>query len=198
MVASRQDRALTHLIRQLRSARVAFTTLETAIMILAKTSTLPVLHAWQSEHPHVTVWGEESANPAEVSEQLRATWALWKIVAHHGDFLIRGPKSQFHLRDFPEISMLDTLLPAHRALYVTKILAPIAGDPELMKTLRAWILLNRSFKVAAECLHTHPNTIRYRIDRIAEMLGRNFQDDQAVMCIRLAVLWMDPEETGSL
>ncbi|MCL4351538.1 MAG: helix-turn-helix domain-containing protein, partial [Firmicutes bacterium] len=196
--ASEQRDALSHLTRQLRNADALFTTIEAAIIVIAKPHVLPLLTQWQNLYSHVLVWGEAPASSREISEQLRSTLALWKIITHNAEFLIRAPQIEFHLRDYPEILLLESLLPTHRARYLGKVLGPILGDAELVRTLRAWILLNRSFRLAADCLHTHPNTIRYRIDRIAEMLERNFQNDQAVMPVRLAVLWMDLPETKAL
>ena len=198
LMASQEERARTQLTHQLREVNAPFTIMETAIMVIANPSVLPLLHQWQGQHPQVTIWGERGSSALEIPEQLGATWALWKIVAHNAEFLVRVPQMEFHLRDYPEIVLLETLLPAQRDAYLTKILAPILGDAESVKTLRAWILLNRSFKLTAECLHTHPNTIRYRIDRIGDLLERNFQNDQDVMSVRLAVLWMGPSDTNSL
>ncbi len=196
--ASEQRDALSHLTRQLRNADALFTTIEAAIIVIAKPHVLPLLTQWQNLYSHVLVWGEAPASSREISEQLRSTLALWKIITHNAEFLIRAPQIEFHRRDYPEILLLESLLPTHRTRYLEKVLGPILGDAELVRTLRAWILLNRSFRLAADCLHTHPNTIRYRIDRIAEMLERNFQNDQAVMPVRLAVLWMDLPETKAL
>ena len=196
--ASEQRDALSHLTRQLRNVDAPFTTIEAAIIVIAKPHVLPLLNQWQNLYSHVLVWGEAPATSREISEQLRSTLALWKIITHNAEFLIRAPQIEFHLRDYPEILLLESLLPTHRTRYLEKVLGPILGDAELVRTLRAWILLNRSFRLAADCLHTHPNTIRYRIDRIAEMLERNFQNDQAVMPVRLAVLWMDLPETKAL
>ncbi len=196
--ASEQHDALSHLTRQLRNVDAPFTTIEAAIIVIAKPHVLPLLNQWQNLYSHVLVWGEAPATSREISEQLRSTLALWKIITHNAEFLIRAPQIEFHLRDYPEILLLESLLPTHRTRYLEKVLGPILGDAELVRTLRAWILLNRSFRLAADCLHTHPNTIRYRIDRIAEMLERNFQNDQAVMPVRLAVLWMDLPETKAL
>lgn len=55
----------------------------------------------------------------------------------------------------------------------------------LLKTLQVFLAQNRSWKNAAELLHIHRTTLRYRIERIEEISNRTLNNTEDV-----AVLWL--------
>ena len=51
------------------------------------------------------------------------------------------------------------------------LLAPIAGRTDLLATLEGWFDADFDRRRAAAALHVHPNTLDYRLRRIAELTG---------------------------
>lgn len=66
------------------------------------------------------------------------------------------------------------------------------NNTELVTTLKAYIENNRSLIHTAETIHTHKNTVKYRIGRIEEILGRDMENAMdrlelinAILCYKL-------------
>jgi hypothetical protein len=57
----------------------------------------------------------------------------------------------------------------------------------LIGTLRAWLACGGSVDTAAKTLFCHPNTVRYRLNRVAEHTGRSLTDPHAVTELVLAL-----------
>ncbi len=62
-----------------------------------------------------------------------------------------------------------------------------ASGTELVKTLRVFLEQNRSLAKAAEALHIHYNTMRYRLDRIKEILGEALDNPQRRLTVEVAL-----------
>jgi len=95
-------------------------------------------------------------------------------------------------------------LPARNAL-LSRIIRPLTpvGGGELLRTATAYLEGGRSFEAAARTLFVHPNTVRYRLGRIAELTGYDLGDpheaDTVHLAIRLARLTgTDPGGAGVL
>ncbi|MCG8917439.1 helix-turn-helix domain-containing protein [Actinokineospora sp. PR83] len=58
---------------------------------------------------------------------------------------------------------------------------------ELLTTLRLWFAHGGAVKAVAELMSTHPNTVRYRLRRAAEVTGRDMEDPRDVGELYLAV-----------
>ena len=87
--------------------------------------------------------------------------------------------------------------PARARDLVAETLGGLAADEPNAALLRATLLgflrAGRSYVAAAEALHLHKNTIRYRIDRAAEARGRPLDDDRLELEIALtACRWLGP------
>ena len=72
-----------------------------------------------------------------------------------------------------------------RRRLTTKVLGPVLGltpdDREtLMQTLSAYLDNAGSAERAAEVLHCHANTVRYRLRRVQELTGRLLADPHGV------------------
>jgi hypothetical protein len=57
----------------------------------------------------------------------------------------------------------------------------------LVGTLRTWLACGGSVDTAAKTLFCHPNTVRYRLNRVAEHTGRSLTDPRAVTELTLAL-----------
>jgi DNA-binding PucR family transcriptional regulator len=68
------------------------------------------------------------------------------------------------------------------ARWVTDVLGPLAeateNDERLRETLRAFLGCGSSYKAAAEDLHLHTNSVKYRVSRAVERRGRPITDDR--------------------
>jgi hypothetical protein len=89
--------------------------------------------------------------------------------------------------------LLLAAVPAElRASYRSRLLGPVlAYDAEhqsdLVHTLRVYLDCSGSWKRAAERLHLHVNTLRYRIDRIGELTGRDLTTLAAQVDLHIAL-----------
>ena len=72
-------------------------------------------------------------------------------------------------------ALMGNDLPAAQA-WVSDVLGPLAscteGDERLRDTLRVFLSARSSFKAAAEELHLHSNSVKYRVHRAIERRGR--------------------------
>jgi DNA-binding PucR family transcriptional regulator len=66
--------------------------------------------------------------------------------------------------------------------WIGEVLGPLASpteaDERLRETLRVFLRAGSSFKAAAEELHLHVNSVKYRIRRAIERRGRPIADDR--------------------
>ncbi|GAA4209307.1 PucR family transcriptional regulator [Microbispora amethystogenes] len=84
--------------------------------------------------------------------------------------------------------LLSLLDPAAAASFAAAILAPLreyGSRADLVESLRAYLASNGHWDAAAQRLGVHRHTLRYRMKRVSELLGRNL-DDPAVR----AELWI--------
>ncbi|MDI6908578.1 PucR family transcriptional regulator [Nocardioides sp.] len=56
---------------------------------------------------------------------------------------------------------------------------------EYVRTLEAWLSYQTDLRRAAKELHVHPNTIRHRMKRIADIVDIDLEDPEQVLAIRL-------------
>ncbi|MGW4897077.1 PucR family transcriptional regulator [Kitasatospora sp. NPDC004240] len=83
----------------------------------------------------------------------------------------------------PGAYLLDDLLIEHQLTrpgaardHLADLLAPVADKPDLLPTLRGYLRTNLNRRDVAAELHVHPNTVDYRIRRIAALTGMNPAD----------------------
>jgi DNA-binding PucR family transcriptional regulator len=86
------------------------------------------------------------------------------------------PRAEDHLADL----VLAADEPLLRAL-AQRRLAPLHSLPprtrgRLAETLLAWLEQGRSAPAAARVLHAHPQTVRYRLGQLRELLGDALDD----------------------
>lgn len=80
--------------------------------------------------------------------------------------------------------------------WVREVLGPLAsateGDERLRDTLRVFLSSGSSYKAAAEELHLHVNSVKYRVARAVERRGRPITDDRLDVEVALLLCqWYD-------
>ena len=76
------------------------------------------------------------------------------------------------------VALLATVPDDVRRAFAARVLEPVLAydrrnDAGLVDTLAAFLDCSGSWSRAAEALHLHVNTVRYRIGRIEELTGRD-------------------------
>jgi hypothetical protein len=100
----------------------------------------------------------------------------------------RGPvRVEEHLADM--ILLQDEAL---AGALVEARLAPVIGLPDhdrerLLETLEAWLAHQRHTPGVAAALHVHPQTVRYRLGKLRELLGEALDDPDARLELELAL-----------
>lgn len=81
-------------------------------------------------------------------------------------------------------------VPARNAL-VNRIVRPLQGHPgaSLLETATAYLETGRVLEATARALFVHPNTVRYRLGRIAELTGYDLTEPHEGYAVHLAVLY---------
>ncbi|WP_432547464.1 helix-turn-helix domain-containing protein [Kineococcus sp. SYSU DK004] len=74
------------------------------------------------------------------------------------------------------VDLLRTVPARERAAFARRVLGPVLDDGELLTTLRAHLRHGLSPTRTAQALHVHQNTVRYRVGRLEELLGRDLRD----------------------
>jgi DNA-binding PucR family transcriptional regulator len=85
--------------------------------------------------------------------------------------------------------LLDAPDPAQVRAVVHEQLGPLvahAGRADLLATLRAFVAADGNVAETARACFVHKNTLRYRLTRIAEVLGRDPADPDAKFHLRMA------------
>ncbi|RNI20501.1 PucR family transcriptional regulator [Flexivirga caeni] len=74
---------------------------------------------------------------------------------------------------------------ARRSL-VDKVTRPVRDRPELRDTVAAYLECG-ALEATSRTLYVHPNTVRYRLGRIAELTGYDLTDPRDAFTVRLAL-----------
>jgi hypothetical protein len=81
----------------------------------------------------------------------------------------------------------DAAATVARAILGPILVLPAAECDLLLDTLRAWFTEEGATSVAAEKLHVHRNTVRYRLRRVEELTGRSLTQPTGVAELHLAL-----------
>ncbi|MFA4929544.1 MAG: PucR family transcriptional regulator [Patulibacter sp.] len=68
------------------------------------------------------------------------------------------------------------------------LLDPLRGHDHLLTTLRSWIVADANNGATALELHLHRNTLRYRLNRIEELLALTLSSPRAITNVQLALV----------
>jgi DNA-binding PucR family transcriptional regulator len=103
----------------------------------------------------------------------------------------RGSR-QITVFDEAPIAVLAASAPDVMAYVADRVLGSLNRLPDderevLVGTLRTWLARGGSAEATAKALYCHPNTVRYRLNRITEHTGRSVTDPQDVTELNLAL-----------
>jgi DNA-binding PucR family transcriptional regulator len=81
---------------------------------------------------------------------------------------------------------------------VQRIYRPLAtNSPELLETLGCYLESGRSLESTARELFVHPNTVRYRLKRISEIIGWDATGAREAFILQVAMVLGSMSETDS-
>jgi purine catabolism regulator len=107
------------------------------------------------------------------------------------DFLDRTGAAAGRVLRFEDFELIDALLaaadPVELRARVDLILDPLRDHPQLLDTLAAYLAADQNVKGAAETLHVHPNSLRYRLGRVEELLGRSLRSPATMADLYVAL-----------
>lgn len=92
---------------------------------------------------------------------------------------IWGHHRVYHIKDVGMYITLSAATPDRKAELAHQILAPLMRDDQLFKTVSSFLGKGLNLTDAAEELHIHRNTLIYRLDKTAKLIGldpRHFDD----------------------
>lgn len=126
-----------------------------------------------------------SVDISEISRGITEARATLLVARTHGK--VAGPESLTSLT-----GLLEQQPPARLVPFVDQLIRPlvehdIRRGSQLLDTLRAFIERNGSLQATAESQYLHVNTVRHRLGRIAQIIGRNplEHSDQISLAIAL-------------
>lgn len=91
--------------------------------------------------------------------------------------------------------IMDTQTPDDLCRFVNDVLGPLLQYDRqrnlgLMATLETYLKTRQALEETGRLLHLHPNTVRYRLQRIAELSGFDPADNEDLLTLQLAmVVW---------
>jgi purine catabolism regulator len=124
-------------------------------------------------------------------EDIRTSHRDAQIAVQH--LTVRSDQTVMSFDDLDVVTQLLAEVPAERfAATAAPIAALLAENPIQLEALRAFFAANRDVKVAAESIFLHPNTLRYRLERLEHALGRSLREP-AVTASLYCVLTLLPD-----
>ncbi|MDQ3946494.1 MAG: helix-turn-helix domain-containing protein [Actinomycetota bacterium] len=107
------------------------------------------------------------------------------------DFLARMDASAGRVLRFEEFELIDALLcaadPGQLRARADLVLRPLRDHPQLLETLLTYLDADLNVNTAAARLHVHPNSLRYRLTRVEEELGRPVRSLATLVDLYLAL-----------
>lgn len=100
-------------------------------------------------------------------------------------------------RNAPRPTLADDLLPERalagdplaRAALINRVYRPLAGHAsELLTTLWAYLDNGRSLEATARELFVHPNTVRYRLKRVSDVIGYDATGARESLILQAALI----------
>ncbi len=107
------------------------------------------------------------------------------------DFLARMGAPAGRVLRFEDFELIDAMLcaaePGQLRARVDLVLGPLRGHPPLLETLLTYLDADLNVNAAAARLHVHPNSLRYRLTRVEEELGRPVRSLATLVDLYLAL-----------
>lgn len=171
-------------------------------------SGLPHLMGQQGPHLALVLQGDDLPVEAwvkgAVAEGLEVRGALGRSVSQPEhlaesrgdallalDFLARMGAAPGRVLRFEEFELIDALLctadPGQLRARADLVLGPLREHPQLLETLLTYLDADLNVNAAAARLHVHPNSLRYRLSRVEEELGRPVRSLATLVDLYLAL-----------
>ena len=99
-----------------------------------------------------------------------------------------GPGRVFQIEDLGMAGFVCSDSQAMKSELAWRLLQPLDGEPELLATLETFLRSNLSPSAAAQALHIHRHTLAYRLDKIAQLTGRDPRTFDAAAQLYAAVM----------
>lgn len=98
-----------------------------------------------------------------------------------------APPRPVHVSELlPERAVLgDT---AAREELIAHIYRPLTGDPALLGTAVAYLDNSQSLEATGRAIFVHPNTVRYRLKRVADLTGYDLTNSREAFAVRVSIL----------
>ena len=152
--------------------------------------------------------GEHTHTFAQIAEALEPSFGSGHLVLgpEVADVVEAGKSAKAALAGFavarswrnaPRPTLADDLLPERslagdpiaRGTLINRIYRPLkAHNPELLVTLWAYLDNGRSLEATARELFVHPNTVRYRLKRISEVIGWDATGAREALILQCALI----------
>jgi sugar diacid utilization regulator len=158
-----------------------------SVMAAEETPTLPFMDIAAQLEPGFgegqLILGHEVASLVDASRSAKAALAGFAVARSW--------------RNAPRLAFADDLLPERaiagdplaRTRLINKIYKPLlAHSPELLTTLWCYLDNGRSLEATARELFVHPNTVRYRLKRINELIGWDATGAREALILQVALI----------
>lgn len=152
--------------------------------------------------------GEHTHTFTQIAEELEPSFGTGHLVLgpEVADVVEAGKSAKAALAGFavakswrnaPRPTLADDLLPERalagdpiaRGTLINRIYRPLkAHNPELLITLWAYLDNGRSLEATARELFVHPNTVRYRLKRISEVIGWDATGAREALILQSALI----------
>ncbi len=104
-------------------------------------------------------------------------WAMSADEASKALRFGRGRDDKDRVRLYSDIAVEESVRGTDRALsYLVSLVEQLAGEPDLLETLRTYFDQLQRRKVTASVLGIHPNTLNHRLERIESILGAQLDE----------------------
>ncbi|WP_301109106.1 sugar diacid recognition domain-containing protein [Sporosarcina sp.] len=89
--------------------------------------------------------------------------------------------------------ILQSIPEAVRADFLSRTVAPLIKEEELMNNLKVWFSENQSMQNTAQRLHIHKNTLSYRLQKIEQLTGLSVSSTHDVFLLYLALSLLEEQ-----
>ncbi|MGK8195645.1 PucR family transcriptional regulator [Burkholderia cepacia] len=115
-------------------------------------------------------------------------WAMSADEAGRALSFGRSHLDEERVRLYSEIAVEESIRGTKRTLtYLTSMVEQLAGEPDLLETLRTYFEQLQRRKATASVLGIHPNTLNYRLERIENILGARLDDAGWISKLDIAI-----------
>ncbi|NTX47342.1 helix-turn-helix domain-containing protein [Burkholderia cepacia] len=115
-------------------------------------------------------------------------WAMSADEASRALSFGRNHLDEARVRLYSEIAVEESIRGTKRTLtYLTSLVEQLAGEPDLLETLRTYFDQLQRRKATASVLGIHPNTLNYRLERIENIVGARLDDAGWISKLDIAI-----------